>query len=327
MRAALHEQFGDPTVVLHGGETTTPEPAAGEVRIRTVLAPIHNHDLWTVRGQYGYKPTLPAIAGSEAFGVVDAVGEGVEGLAIGQRVTTAGARGAWAEFFVVPANSLVPVPDAIDDATAAQLVAMPLSALMLLETLGVEAGDWVVQNAANGAVGKALAMLARARGIHVLNLVRREEGVAEMAAQGIGNTVCTLHDGWKAQARELMGDARPKAAVDSVAGPASGVLASLLGENGLLVSFGSMTGESMQIPSGELIFKQITVKGFWGTPASKALSSQDRRRLMGELLQRAASGDLQLPVAATYAFQDIGQAVHDSLLAGRASKGKILLRP
>ena len=101
----------------------------------------------------------------------------------------------------------------------------------------------------------------------------------------------------------------------------------LLGENGLLVSFGSMTGESMQIPSGELIFKQITVKGFWGTPASKALSAQDRRRLMGELLQRAASGELQLPVAATYGVDAIGDAIRDSLVPGRASKGKILLRP
>ena len=327
MRSIVHAVYGEPAEVLALADSPLPEAGPGQARVRMQLSPIHNHDLWTVRGQYGYKPTLPAIAGSEAFGIVDAVGEGVEGVAIGQRVTTAGARGAWAEYFVVPAASLVPVPDAIDDASAAQLVAMPLSALMLLEMLDVAAGDWIVQNAANGAVGKALAMLARARGVNVLNLVRREEGIEEMAAQGIGNTVCTMHEGWKAQARELMGGARPKAAVDSVSGPASGVLCSLLGENGLLVSFGSMTGESMQIPSGELIFKQITVKGFWGTPASKALSSQDRRRLMGELMQRAASGELQLPVAATYGFEDIGQAVLDSLTPGRASKGKILLRP
>lgn len=327
MRSIVHAAYGEPAEVLAVADSPLPEPGPGQARVRMLLSPIHNHDLWTVRGQYGYKPTLPAIAGSEAFGIVDAVGDGVEGLAIGQRVTTAGARGAWAEYFVVPAASLVPVPDAIDDASAAQLVAMPLSALMLLEMLDVATGDWIAQNAANGAVGKALAMLARARGVNVLNLVRREEGVAEMAAQGIGNTVCTMHEGWKAQARDLMGGSRPKAAVDSVSGPASGVLCSLLGEGGLLVSFGSMTGESMQIPSGELIFKQITVKGFWGTPASKALSSQDRRRLMGELMQRAASGELQLPVAATYGFEDIGQAVLDSLTPGRASKGKILLRP
>jgi len=156
MRSIVHAVYGEPAEVLGLAESPLPEPGPGQARVRMQLSPIHNHDLWTVRGQYGYKPTLPAIAGSEAFGIVDTVGEGVDGLAIGQRVTTAGARGAWAEYFVVPAASLVPVPDAIDDASAAQLVAMPLSALMLLEMLDVATGDWIVQNAANGAVGKAM---------------------------------------------------------------------------------------------------------------------------------------------------------------------------
>jgi D-arabinose 1-dehydrogenase-like Zn-dependent alcohol dehydrogenase len=68
MRAALHDRFGEPADVLHAGNAALPEPAAGEVRIRTVLAPIHNHDLWTVRGQYGYKPALPAVGGSAFTG-------------------------------------------------------------------------------------------------------------------------------------------------------------------------------------------------------------------------------------------------------------------
>src|SRR5690606_40883428 len=88
----------------------------------------------------------------------------------------------WAEYFLADARALVPVPDAMPDEVAAQLVAMPLSALMLLESLAVEPGQWIVQNAANGAVGKTLAMLAAARGVRVLGLVRREEGVAELAA-------------------------------------------------------------------------------------------------------------------------------------------------
>src|SRR3546814_959457 len=63
MRSAIHHQFGDPTNVLVVGDSPVPEPAPGEVRIRMQLAPIHNHDLLTVRGQYGYKPALPAIGG------------------------------------------------------------------------------------------------------------------------------------------------------------------------------------------------------------------------------------------------------------------------
>src|SRR5690606_29146578 len=141
MRSAMHHRFGDPAEVLVAGDSPLPEPGPGEVRVRMRLAPIHNHDLWTVRGQYGWKPSLPAIGGSEGFGVVDALGAGVEGFAPGQRVTAASGRGTWAEYFVAPAGMLVPVPDAIGDELAAQLVAMPLSALMLLETLDVAPGQ------------------------------------------------------------------------------------------------------------------------------------------------------------------------------------------
>src|SRR3546814_15729893 len=95
MRSAIHHQFGDPTNVLVPGDSPLPEPAPGEVRIRMQLAPIHNHDLLTVRGQYGYKPALPAIGGSEGLGVGDAPGAGVEGRAVGQGVAGASGGGPW----------------------------------------------------------------------------------------------------------------------------------------------------------------------------------------------------------------------------------------
>jgi len=325
MRAALHEQFGDPTEVLHGGEAPTPQPGAGEVRVRTVLAPIHNHDLWTVRGQYGYKPTLPAIGGSEATGVIEALGEGVTGLQEGQRVSAASVHGTWAESFIAPARMVIPMPDSIEDNMAAQLIAMPLSALMLLEFLQVEKGQWIVQNAANGAVGKALAMLAKARGVHCLNLVRRDDGVAEMQALGIDHTVSTAQPDWVAQVRARLGEGGAAAAVDSVGGKASGELVSLLGENGTLVSFGSMTGEPMQIGSGDVIFKQATVKGFWGSKVSQAMAPEDKRRLVGELLTLAAAGGLSLPVDAVFGLDQIAEAAKASLQPGR--NGKVLLKP
>ena len=117
------------------------------------------------------------------------VGEGVDAALIGKRVAFAGARGAWAEYYTAPAAGLVPVPDAISDEAAAQLIAMPFSALTLLEFLTVERGDWIIQNAANGAVGTMLAGLAKSRGIGCVNLVRRDEGVAEMEKLGLPNTV------------------------------------------------------------------------------------------------------------------------------------------
>lgn len=325
MRSVTYAEFGVPENVLALIDSPLPLPGAGQVRIRTILAPIHNHDLWTIRGQYGYKPTLPAVAGTEAVGVVDAVGDRVEGVALGQRVAVASAQGTWAEYFLAAAEGLVPVPDAIGDEMAAQLIAMPFSAISLLDLLLVAPGDWIIQNAANGAVGKTLAMLAKARGVQVVNLVRRDAGVDELAAVGIGNVVSTAGDGWQDRVRALVGDAPIRAAVDSVGGAASGELLALLGEHGLFMCFGSASDGPMQMSPGDVIFKQITIKGFWGSKVGPALPPEKRRALIGELVRLAASGEFKLPVEAIHDLAEISQA---AVAAGRPGrKGKVLLRP
>src|SRR3546814_8613725 len=201
---------------------------------------------------------------------------------------------------------------------------MPLSALMLLEFLQVGRGQWIVQNAANGAVGKTLAMLAAARGIPVLGLVRRDDGVGEMAALGVDNVLSTATPDWMDAAKALLGDGLASVAVDSIGGRASAELMALLGENGVLVSFGALSGEPMQVPPGDMIFKQATVKGFWGSKASRDMSVDDKRRLVGELIQRASNGELRLPVEAVYDLADIAQAAAASLQPGRS--GTVLLR-
>lgn len=325
MRSIIHCTFGEPAEVLQLAEMPLPEPQAGEVRIKTILSPMHNHDVWTVRGNYGYKPELPAIGGSEAVGFIDALGDRVTGFQLGQRVAVASVHGSWAEYFLAPVAALVPVPDAIPDEAAAQLIAMPFSAVMLLEFLEVKSGDWVAQNTANGAVGKMLAMLAASRGVNVVNLVRRDAGVDELAALGIGNAVSTASDGWQDRVRAITGDAPIRAGVDSIGGAASGALLALLGEGGLLVSFGSMTGEPMQLSSGDLIFKQAVVKGFWASKIRSVIPAETRQRLFGELLQLVASGALKLPVEAVFGLDQISDAVRASQTPGRG--GKVLLRP
>jgi NADPH:quinone reductase-like Zn-dependent oxidoreductase len=323
MRALIHTTFGDPTEVLEVAERPLPEPGPGQVRVRTLLAPIHNHDLWTIRGDYGYKPELPAASGTEAVGIVDALGDGVESLQIGQRVA-GGTFGVWSEYFVAKAAGLVPVPDGISDETAAQLVSMPFSALSLLDFLEVNPGDWIVQNTANGAVGKLVAQFASARGIHVLGLVRRDAGVDELAALGIHDVVSTEGPDWRERAAAILGDAEPRAAVDSVGGKAAGQLLSLVGEGGTLVSFGAMDSGLLQMSSGDLIFKGATVKGFWASRVSQTMDAATRGALFGELLQRIGSGEIELPVEAVYPFEQARAAAAASAVPGRA--GKILLR-
>ena len=99
---------------------------------------------------------------------------------------------------------------------------MPFSAIALLDFLEVSEGDWIVQNAANGAVGRLLAQLGEARGVHVLGLVRRADGVDELREQGIEQVVATDDDGWRDRVREIVGDAPIVAGVDSVGGTRRG---------------------------------------------------------------------------------------------------------
>ncbi|MHC2998488.1 zinc-binding dehydrogenase [Microbacterium sp. HJ5] len=323
MRALIHSTFGDPAEVLEVAERPLPEPGPGQVRVRTVLAPIHNHDLWTIRGTYGYKPELPAASGTEAVGVVDALGEGVDALSVGRRVATGGTFGVWSEYFVAKAASLIPVPDAMSDETAAQLISMPFSALSLLDFLDVQPGDWIVQNTANGAVGRLLAQFAAARGVRVLGLVRRDGGVDDLAALGIDDVVSTEAEDWRERAMRILGENAPRAAVDSVGGSAAGDLLSLLGEGGTLVSFGSMQSGTLQLSAGDLIFKQATVKGFWGSTVSRTMDAATRGALFAELVQRIGSGEVSLPVEAVFPFEQARDAVTASGAAGRA--GKVLL--
>jgi len=321
----MHTEFGDPTQVLAVEEVESPEPGPGEVRIRILLAAVHNHDLWTIRGSYGFKPELPARAGTEAVGVVEALGAGVEHLTIGQRVASGGAFGAWAEQLVVPARGLIPVPDQLTDEVAAQLVSMPFSAISLLESLELTPGDWMVQNAANGAVGRMVAQLAQARGINVIGLVRRGAGVEELASQGIGNVVATDADDWAGRVRALADDAPIKVGVDSVGGRASGEVMSLLAEDGTLVVFGAMQSPVMEIGSGDVIFKQATIRGFWGSVVSRTMPADQRRALFGELVERIGDGSLTLPVERVYPLEDVRAAAAANAEPGRT--GKILLRP
>ena len=325
MRSATYNEFGRPTDVLSLGDRPIPEPKANEVRVKTVLASIHNHDLLTIRGKYGFKPTMPAIGGSEAVGIIDAVGSEVKNLTVGQRVAAASVQATWAEYFVAPEHMIFPIPDSLEDEMAAQLIAMPLSALMLLEFLEVERGQWIIHNAANGAVGKSLAMLAAARGIHTINVVRSSDAIEELAALNIKHNVNTDDADWKEQVKAIIGDDKISAAVDSVGGEDSGDLLSLLGHYGTFAVFGAMSGKPMVLNSTHMIFKQATIKGFWGSKLSQEMSIETKQRLVDELIERAVNGQLKLPTEATFDLADILKAVDGKLQAGK--NGKVLLKP
>ena len=326
MRSATYNEFGKPSEVISITDSPTPEPKNSEVRIKTILSSIHNHDIVTIKGEYGNKPQLPATGGSEAVGTIDALGKDVKGFEQGQRVVVSGVSGTWAEYFVAPAKSLIPIPDAIDDEMAAQLIAMPMSALMLIEFLELEKGQWVIQNAANGAVGESLAMLAAERGINTINVVRSKESANELTEIGITeNNVVSDDDDWKDQVRQIIGDAKISGAVDSVGGQSGGDLLSLLGHGGIMAAVGAMSGQPLALNPTHLIFKQATLKGFWGGALMQKMDADNKSRLIKELIERAASGKLKLPTGGIYTLDNIKEAVSGKVQSGK--KGKVLLKP
>ncbi|SFV37173.1 NADPH:quinone reductase [Devosia crocina] len=321
MLSAVYSQFGSPQDVLKTKDVSRPEPGPGQVLVKMLLSPVHNHDLMTISGQYGFKPELPAVPGTEAVGVVEALGSDVTNLKVGQRVA-GGADGTWAEYYLANAARLVPVPEGVSDETACQLVSMPLSAKMLLDTLDVEAGDWIVQNAANGAVGKLMAQYGAALGVNVLGLVRRGETVGEMADLGIKNVVATDEEGWQDKARALTNGAPVIRAIDCLGGDGAVQLLSVASDGAELVSFGAMTGRPLKISPSDLLFRGITVKGFWG--AKPPVKPERIGQLLGELVKDAAAGKLVLEIEAAYPISEVAAAAKASGEPGR--KGKIAIK-
>lgn len=321
MKSAVYSEFGTPEKVLGVEERDRPQPGPGQVLVRMVLSPVHNHDLMTIAGHYGFKPELPAVPGTEAVGVVEALGEGVSHLKVGQRVAGGGEK-TWADYYLGAAARLVPVPDSVSDETACQLVSMPLSAKMLLDTLEVSAGDWIAINAANGAVGKLLAQYGAEQGIKVLGIVRREAAVAEMAALGFKHVVATDSEDWQSKVREITGGAPIVRGIESLGGDGAAQLSSILADGAQLISFGAMTGRPLKISAGDLLFRNISVKGFWG--AKPPVKPERIGVLLGELIRDAAAGKLVLDIEAAYPIVEVAEAVRASGEPGR--KGKIAIK-
>ena len=323
MHAAAFGSFGSPAEELHDVEVQILEPEAGQVRIKLILSPVHNHDLLLIRGEYGYRPELPMIAGSEGLGTIDKIGPGVTGMRVGERVAVSDVAGVWADYFVVEADKIIAIPDKVPDGLAAQLVGMPLSAITALDELDAKSEDWILVNAANGAVGRTIAQIAVGRGLNVANIVNRIGAKQDLEAQGIKNIFVLDDDNaWIDAVRNTIGKARVAGGIDMVSGPMAGQLASLISQGGKLLSFGAMSGQPMQLNPGDLIFKQISVYGFWNLLEQKQMPPARRKKLIDELMRLAVSGQLKLPVSKKFTLDHAADAA-----AASAAKrnGKVMI--
>jgi NADPH:quinone reductase-like Zn-dependent oxidoreductase len=324
MRAVRFQSFGEPADVLTIADLATPQPGPNEVLVRMRVRPINPSDVFMIRGAYGIKPSLPATPGLEGMGVVEALGDDVTQFQVGQRVVPLQANGTWQEYIVADARTLVPIPDGLEDRDAAMILANPTTAWILLhEELQVEPGAWMLQNAANSAVGRLVIQLAQRDGIPTINVVRRRDVIDELLALGANHVICEADEDVVKRVHEIAGGKGVRYAIDSVAGRSGSQLAQALGSGGTLIVIGAISGKPLMIDPGALLFKGATVRGWWLARWFRKASRQQTEQLFRTLLPLLADGTLRVPVAAEYDLADVQQAV--AAAEGSQRNGKIVL--
>ncbi len=318
MRAVQLTAFGNPVDGLKYADIPEPDPAgANQVLIGVEFSPINPNDLMVAQGIYAFRPPLPAVIGNEGVGRVLALGPGVKSVKVGDRVLAPPSSFTWRERMVIPAGGLSALSSDSDPQQSAMLaINPPTAALLLSEYVNLKPGEWIVQNAANSGVGRWVIAFAKKRGLKTVNIVRRPELVAELEAIG-GDVVVVDSPDVSERIKAAVGQAELRLALDGVSGPATGVLAAALSPRGTLVSFAAMSEGPMFINPLDFIFKPLTMRGFWlGHPEVAA-------KIAPAIVQAAtmiASGQVHIPVAATYPLSSIKDAV-----AHAQRGGKILL--
>lgn len=313
-----------PQDVIEAVECEQPALAPGQALVEVLAAPINPSDLLTLTGQYGLLPPLPAVGGNEGVGRVLALADGVSAPAPGRTVLLPIGGGTWSTHVIADARALTPLPDADPVQLSMITVNPPTARLLLSEFVDLAPGEWVIQNAANSAVGGYLVQLAALRGLKTINVVRRESAREDVLALG-ADAVLVDGDDLAKRVREATGGARIRLGVDAVGGLATERVAQCLGEGGVLVNYGAMSGEPCALSPASLVFRDVALRGFWLARWYRNAPQEQRAALFAELAGLIAQGKLYARVQATYGIDQIKQAVAAAAAGERT--GKIVLTP
>ncbi len=327
MHAVVAREAGGPEVLQYT-ELPDPTPGAGELLVRVAAAGVNFIDTYRRRGVY--RMEYPHVVGVEGAGVVEALGEGVAGFAVGDRVAWHDAPGSYAELATVPAAQAVRVPAGLDLTVAAALPLQGMTAHYLVaSTFEVGPGHDVLLTAGAGGVGLLVTQLAAARGGRVLTTVSSPEKAALAAMAGAAHTIdyATMDDittELSAVVRDLTDGQGVHVAYDGVGRATFDASLASLRRRGTLVLFGGASG---QVPpfdpqrlnsGGSLYLTRPTLAHYTATRAELEWRA-------GEVLGAAAAGDLEVRLGATYALADAAEA--HAALEGRRTTGKVLLVP
>ena len=314
----IHEPGG--SNVLRWEEYDLPPVATGQVLLRHTAVGLNFIDIYQRTGLYPMP--LPYVPGSEAAGVVEEVGEGVTGLAVGDRVAYAGALGAYCERRVVPADRLVKLPAGVSDQTAAAMMLQGMTVQYLIrQTYRVKAGDTILIHAAAGGVGLILCQWASSLGATVIGTVSSRDKAELARAHGCAHPVVLGEEDFVAKAKELNGGAGLPVVYDSVGRDTFHKSLDCLAVRGMLVLFGQSSGAVAPIDPnilqrGSYFLTRPTLGSFVAKRA-------DLEAVAGELFAAVESGAVKIIVNQTYPLRDAARA-HDDL-EGRRTTGSTVL--
>lgn len=334
VRLLSHARFGAPLEVLAMLEEPSRAPGAGEVRIAIEAAPIHAGDLTNIAGgrlMYRHvrdsgdlQVALPQVPGIEGVGRIVEIGAGVHGLVAGQRVLLPRQCGSWRSELTAAAAAVIPLPEG-DPAQLCLMVNAFTAELALRDLAALQPGDWFVQNGANSNVGRNLIRLARRRGIRTVNVVRRAELAPALTALG-GDVVIVDGPDLAERLRAQIGNAPLLIALDGIGGAASGRLAECLSDGGTLANMGAVSGEPCCVPTWMLLYKRLRVIGYYAGFSLDARTLPERERLIRELAERIATGELRTPIAGEYPLGQWREAVAHAARTGAGREGKVVFR-
>ena len=300
-------------------------PGHDEIIVDVAAFPINPADLLTIEGKYAAKPPLPYTPGAEAVGHVSDVGSAIDNFRIGDLVMLL-SRENWTQKRKVKAAELLKINSESDDLLQfAMLKVNPATAaLMLRNYVELQSGDWIIQDAANSGVGHCVIRLAAKSGIKTINVVRREQLTSPLMEIG-ADAVLVDTDNLSEQVKQITEGAGVRLAIDAVAGNTSLKLAECLADGGVMVNYGMLSGEPCMVQPDWIVFRRLTLTGFWLATQLRDMPRSQIETLYQELIEDISQGILNVPVEATYSIDDIKDALAH---AGRENRsGKILVLP
>ena len=301
---------------------------SGQVRIGMLAMTINPADLLQLDGRYGVKPSLPYLPGHEGVAVVLEVAPDVRDLVVGDHVLPMAPGGCWVDERVVSRRFLVSIPVNADVLQCAMLTANPATAWILLRHMQkLESGNWVIQNAANSAVGQSVRQVAKTLGLRIVNIVRRIDAVGQPDTHDSVWVVDADQNGPALRDKVLQatGGEMARLALDAVGGQSSSGLAHCLAGSSLLVVYGLLSGRPCEVPAHDLVFRDLRVNGFW--LANWFANAENRsltRSLYPELVAMVQAGTLKMDVEAVYPLEKVHEALAHAGRSGRS--GKVLLK-